>query len=1071
MDIRDKENMEDKKNKGKQKTKAGYEYLVAYKITVPIYDYAVQFANRYLDRYSRTRDQWEQAARSGTQNIAEGAKQQSLSGYIKLAGVARGSLEELLKDCLAFARQNKLLVWPEEKSKREIREIREIWDVIRNNPCLPDNPDFPELPEDREKALNLLITLINQANTLIDRLIESLKEKHTREGGFTEKLLARRLAFRRSRLFSLIPLIVFLFPLIFFIFLISPIPAFAGELSNQFTVELWVKPVSSAATKALLVKNNELRLVTNSSSQPLCQIYSGGAWQTAATSSTALPLNTWSHVACSYDKTTLKVFLNGVLVGSQALSVALDDSATNFRAGSDEGGTYGDLNGSVDDIRIYNYARTEKQIVEDMNAGHPAVGSPVGSAVAHYKFDEGYGSTVNNSGNGGMSLNGTLGAGSSAPSWTNDGKFGKALSFDGNDYAYVNDTTNSPLDITQAITLSAWIYSTDTQSAYNKVVAKLKDAYYPYQLDFDGENDDKIYFILSDGSAKYAIKSDEDIPQNTWTHIVGTYDGSIMKLYINGKIQSETLTANFNIYTNNNPLYIGGRSDTQWFKGLIDEVKIYNYALSEDEIKAEYNRGAAMILGSLSDTSGLTGGSIASNSASAEYCVPGDTATCAPPVGRWDFEEKTGQYAYDTSGNGNNGTLGASASPGSDDPTWTSGKIGGALKFDGSNDYVSVSNPSVPIANQPYSIVAWFNPRTMGVRGIVGWGNYGSVNQVTALRLSSTGFLHYWWSNDLGVTTGNITNTWHHVVAQFDGTYRQIFLDGKKIAQDTPTGHNVPNSSNFRIGSTNNGEYFDGFIDSIRIYNYARTPAQIAWDYNRGKPVAYYKLDECSGSIVRSTNNPYNPSLDATLTVGASGSQTSTGTCASGNSAHAWYNGSNGKFNASLNFDGTDDYATTGNIALIAAASQTYSNVSWGAWVKASSNQTSKTIIHKNGEFRLYTDSNGYPTCQVGDTGNTAAYSSTLPNNTWSHLLCTYDGSNIRLYINGKLAASNSRTGTITSSSSTNINIAQKSDASQRYAGQIDEVKIWNYGLTSTLVKNEYDQSAAIRFGPESGTP
>ena len=176
--------------------KAGYEYLLAYKLTLVIYDYAVQFTNRWINKYSRTHDQWVQAARSGTQNVAEGNKQQSLRGYIKLTGVARGSLEELLKDCLAFCRQNGLTAWPAERAKREIREIWEIWEIMKASPTLPNNPNFPPLPQDQEKAINLLITLINQANYLLDNLIESLKEKHMKEGGFTEKLYQRRRLYR-----------------------------------------------------------------------------------------------------------------------------------------------------------------------------------------------------------------------------------------------------------------------------------------------------------------------------------------------------------------------------------------------------------------------------------------------------------------------------------------------------------------------------------------------------------------------------------------------------------------------------------------------------------------------------------------------------------------------------------------------------------------------------------------------------------------------------------------------------------------------------------------------------------
>ena len=194
--------------KYQNKKMAGYEYLLAYKITVPIYDYTEVFCNRSQSpnypnfpnlSSHRTFDQMIQAARSGMQNISEGYKQQSLAGYIKLSGVSRGSLEELLKDYLSYARQNKIEVWDKEKAKREIREIREIWEIIRNNPYLPPQPYFPSLPSHPNHAVNLLITLITQANYLIDKLIESLKEKHTKEGGFNENLLKKRLAYRQSK--------------------------------------------------------------------------------------------------------------------------------------------------------------------------------------------------------------------------------------------------------------------------------------------------------------------------------------------------------------------------------------------------------------------------------------------------------------------------------------------------------------------------------------------------------------------------------------------------------------------------------------------------------------------------------------------------------------------------------------------------------------------------------------------------------------------------------------------------------------------------------------------------------
>ena len=181
-----------------EKARAGYEYLLAYKITVPIYDYTVEFCKRWIDYKSRTKDQMEQAARSGMQNILEGSKEESLKSYIKLVGVARASLEELLNDYLSYARQNKIKIYPKDKAVKEIGEISKIWQILKANPVLPDLPDFPHLPDSPEVAVNLMITLINQANYLQDKLILSLKEKHMKEGGLTEELYKKREEYRRT---------------------------------------------------------------------------------------------------------------------------------------------------------------------------------------------------------------------------------------------------------------------------------------------------------------------------------------------------------------------------------------------------------------------------------------------------------------------------------------------------------------------------------------------------------------------------------------------------------------------------------------------------------------------------------------------------------------------------------------------------------------------------------------------------------------------------------------------------------------------------------------------------------
>jgi four helix bundle suffix protein len=89
-----------------------------------------------------------------------------------------------------------LKIWDREESVGRIREIGEIWRIIKDNSILPINPNFPNLPDLPDKAINLMITLVNQANYLIDKLIISLKDRHMREGGLSEELYRKRKEFR-----------------------------------------------------------------------------------------------------------------------------------------------------------------------------------------------------------------------------------------------------------------------------------------------------------------------------------------------------------------------------------------------------------------------------------------------------------------------------------------------------------------------------------------------------------------------------------------------------------------------------------------------------------------------------------------------------------------------------------------------------------------------------------------------------------------------------------------------------------------------------------------------------------
>ena len=176
------------KQKFENKNMEGYKHLNTYILATVIYDLTSEFVKRYIDYHSRTRDQMEQAARSGKQNIAEGYTMQSLESYIKLCGVAEGSIKELTADYEDFLRQRRLQIWGKNNPKvRVFRDFRAVWvkENIPNTPNLPNNP---------EEAANMLLTFCQMETFLLKRQIRSLKEKFVKEGGFRENLFKQRLS-------------------------------------------------------------------------------------------------------------------------------------------------------------------------------------------------------------------------------------------------------------------------------------------------------------------------------------------------------------------------------------------------------------------------------------------------------------------------------------------------------------------------------------------------------------------------------------------------------------------------------------------------------------------------------------------------------------------------------------------------------------------------------------------------------------------------------------------------------------------------------------------------------------
>lgn len=174
----------------------GYRGLKSYQNAEIVYDATVAFCGRFVDRRSRTHDQMVQAARSGKQNIAEGsmASGTSKKTELKLVGVARASLEELLLDFEDFLRQRGLVLWSKDHlTARAVRKLAYAEDrsYTTYKPYIESSSS--------EGAANTLICLINQTNYLLDQQLRQLDRHFLAEGGFTEKLYQARIQARRNR--------------------------------------------------------------------------------------------------------------------------------------------------------------------------------------------------------------------------------------------------------------------------------------------------------------------------------------------------------------------------------------------------------------------------------------------------------------------------------------------------------------------------------------------------------------------------------------------------------------------------------------------------------------------------------------------------------------------------------------------------------------------------------------------------------------------------------------------------------------------------------------------------------
>jgi len=482
--------------------------------------------------------------------------------------------------------------------------------------------------------------------------------------------------------------------------------------------------------------------------------------------------------------------------------------------------------------------------------------------VAAWALNEGAGGSVGDA--TGRGNNGTI----MGATWRPQGRWGSALGFDGDDSVSVPD--GADLDETSALTIEAWINPAQV-SGYRMVVAKTS-AGTPmnYYLGLSGREVEFGFF--SSGAWRWQTTSGVDLVAGTWAHVAVVYSDAAdsVRLYVNGA-QRLAATETGTLTVNAQPLRIGLGYPNDGFIGDIDEVRVYQRALSASEIVADMNSpvgGGATPTTSTSTTSSSSSSTTAvvpsttstsrsttttsssstssssstttsSTSSTSTSSTSSTTSTTIPPdlVGGWGFDEGSGGVAFDESGLENDaGITGATFTPG--------GRFGGALSFDGNADWLTVADAgSLDLASE-MTLEAWVYPTGSGTvaRPIVGKERPSNaawfLNAATAGNSNPSVAVRVGTSNVTATAGGPLAvNTWTHLAATYDGTFLRLYVNGSLAAERATSGVLATSSRPLRIGHNDvNGGVFLGRIDEVRVYARALTAQEIQADMARPVP-------------------------------------------------------------------------------------------------------------------------------------------------------------------------------------------------------------------------------------------
>jgi chitodextrinase len=776
----------------------------------------------------------------------------------------------------------------------------------------------------------------------------------------------------------------------------------AAQLNSaNATISFWIKPTAFPAQgEAYLLSfggwQERWKISMPNHGKPVFTTHAGGNCCSDMDSGTPLTIGSWTHVVMTHDGARDIIYFNGVQVNEKNVTGALDATVHPLGIGYDPIDNANYFNGALDEVQLFNTALTAPQIAA-LYAAQSTTPAVAQGKVADYQFN-GDGTDETTFGNHADISSATLA--------TDRFGFGNSALLLNGTSSEVSAANGAQLN-SGTTTVSFWVKVNSLPGNGEAFLFSYGGWQERFKLSLPTHG--KVVWTTNhtNGISDMDAGGGNELPVGIWKQVVVVHDGTSDKIFIDGVLKATKAVAGL-LNPTTKPLGIGYNAidGGNWFDGLLDDIAIYNYALSDTEIGALYTT---------------------------ESTFPGPQNELVA--------------SYSLNGNGtddsqfsNDAILAAGATAVANRHGWASNAIFGHATADNSaalqSDFTTIS--------------FWAKPNSIPASGEVYLLSNGGWQERWKISMPSHGkpvFTTHAGGNccsDMDSGTPLTVGTWTHIVMVHDGTSDIIYYNGVKVNEKTVTG--TLDKTKYPLGMgwdpiDQSGD-FDGALDDIQIYNRALNAAEISALYTAQNPAPVV-----AGNLVADYKSSGNAN-DAT-----------------GYHNHAVVQGAQlstdrfGKSNQAYSFNGVNQSLVAANSPQLNSANTTIS-----FWVKPAAFPASGEVFFlSNGgwqeRWKISMPGHGKPVFTTHSGGNCCSdldSGTPLTLGTWTHVVMTHDGAKDIIYFDGVQVNEKNAPGALDVTTKPLGIGFDPIDNNYFFNGSLDEVQVYNVALNAAEVAALY---------------